>query len=57
MPDPTTRFAPSPTGWLHLGHAYAALFAADRAGQGRFLVRREDIDGTRVRPEYETALF
>jgi len=53
----TTRFAPSPTGWLHLGHAYAALFAAGRAEAGRFLVRLEDIDSTRTRPEYETALF
>ncbi len=53
----TTRFAPSPTGWLHLGHAYAALFAARRAEGGRFLVRLEDIDGTRARPEYEEALF
>lgn len=54
-----TRFAPSPTGWLHLGHAYAALFAAEQAGgkEGRFLIRLEDIDGTRARPEYETALF
>jgi glutamyl-Q tRNA(Asp) synthetase len=54
-----TRFAPSPTGLLHLGHAYAAGFAfreAKRSG-GRFLVRLEDIDGTRVRPEYEEALF
>jgi glutamyl-Q tRNA(Asp) synthetase len=53
-----TRFAPSPTGLLHLGHAYAALFAfeeAHRAG-GRFLLRMEDIDLTRVRPEYETAI-
>jgi len=57
MPVPTTRFAPSPTGWLHLGHAYAALFAAERAGDGRFLVRLEDIDATRARPEYETAIF
>lgn len=57
MPSHTTRFAPSPTGWLHLGHAYAALFAARRAEGGRFLVRLEDIDGTRTRPEYETALF
>lgn len=57
MPAHTTRFAPSPTGWLHLGHAYAALFAARRAGDGRFLVRLEDIDGTRARPEYESALF
>jgi glutamyl-Q tRNA(Asp) synthetase len=54
-----TRFAPSPTGWLHLGHAYAALFAAQQAQikAGRFLIRLEDIDGTRARPEYETALF
>ncbi len=54
-----TRFAPSPTGWLHLGHAYAALFAwrEARRSDGRFLVRLEDIDGTRARPEYETALF
>lgn len=53
----TTRFAPSPTGWLHLGHAYAALFAAKRAEGGRFLLRLEDIDTTRSRPEYEQALF
>ncbi|TDU69266.1 glutamyl-Q tRNA(Asp) synthetase [Prosthecobacter fusiformis] len=54
-----TRFAPSPTGWLHLGHAYAALFAAEQASQqdGRFLIRLEDIDATRSRPEYEKALF
>lgn len=57
MPSHTTRFAPSPTGWLHLGHAFAALFAARRAEGGRFLVRLEDIDGTRTRPEYEIALF
>lgn len=57
MPSHTTRFAPSPTGWLHLGHAFAALFAARRAEGGRFLVRLEDIDGTRTRPEYEAALF
>jgi glutamyl-Q tRNA(Asp) synthetase len=54
-----TRFAPSPTGWLHLGHAYAALFAAEEArqGGGRFLLRMEDIDTTRSRPEYETATY
>ncbi|MEQ1749603.1 MAG: tRNA glutamyl-Q(34) synthetase GluQRS [Prosthecobacter sp.] len=57
MSGHTTRFAPSPTGWLHLGHAYAALFAAERAEGGRFLVRLEDIDTTRSRPEYEAALF
>jgi len=54
-----TRFAPSPTGRLHLGHAYAAGFAwqeAQKAG-GEFLIRLEDIDGTRNRPEYEAAIF
>lgn len=51
----TTRFAPSPTGWLHLGHAYAALFASARGG--RFLVRLEDIDATRARPEYEAGIY
>ena len=56
MPE-VTRFAPSPTGWLHLGHAYAALFAQEQAAGGRFLVRLEDIDGTRARPEYEAAIF
>src|SRR6516225_6097822 len=50
-----TRFAPSPTGLLHLGHAFAALTAA-RAGE-RFLVRIEDIDTTRCRPEFESAIF
>ncbi|WP_271299951.1 tRNA glutamyl-Q(34) synthetase GluQRS [Sphingomonas sp. CV7422] len=49
-----TRFAPSPTGRLHLGHAYAALQAHDhgRAAGGRFLLRIEDIDGTRSREEH-----
>jgi glutamyl-Q tRNA(Asp) synthetase len=56
MPE-ATRFAPSPTGWLHLGHAYAALFAQEAAAGGRFLIRLEDIDGTRARPEYEEAIF
>lgn len=50
-----TRFAPSPTGFLHLGHAYAALRARD-AGE-RFLLRIEDIDRTRCRPEFEAAIF
>lgn len=52
-----TRFAPSPTGFLHLGHAYSALFAfeAARRSGGRFLVRMEDIDGQRCRPEFERA--
>jgi glutamyl-Q tRNA(Asp) synthetase len=55
----STRFAPSPTGPLHLGHACSALLAADRAGAagGRFLLRIEDIDGARSRPEYEAAIF
>jgi glutamyl-Q tRNA(Asp) synthetase len=53
-----TRFAPSPTGRLHLGHAYAALFAAHAAREagGRFLLRIEDIDATRCRPEFEQAI-
>ncbi len=50
-----TRFAPSPTGLLHIGHAWSALFAATRGD--RFIVRIEDIDRTRARPEYETAIF
>jgi glutamyl-Q tRNA(Asp) synthetase len=49
-----TRFAPSPTGLLHLGHAYAAL-TAHKAGD-RFLLRIEDIDTTRCRPEFEAAI-
>ena len=48
----TTRFAPSPTGPLHLGHAYAALVARASAAAGRYLLRFEDIDHTRIRPEY-----
>lgn len=51
----TTRFAPSPTGLLHLGHAYAALYAAARGA--RFLVRLEDIDAARCKPEYEAAIL
>jgi len=54
-----TRFAPSPTGLLHRGHAFSALTAwtAARAAGGRFLLRIEDTDFTRCRPEYETALI
>ena len=54
-----TRFAPSPTGRLHLGHAFSALeaFQAARAADGRFLLRLEDIDVTRCRPEYEAAIL
>jgi glutamyl-Q tRNA(Asp) synthetase len=52
-----TRFAPSPTGYLHLGHAHSALTAWRRAREagGRFLVRLEDIDRTRCRAEYAEA--
>ena len=52
-----TRFAPSPTGDLHLGHAYSALLAADLAARERgiFLLRTEDIDITRCRAEHESA--
>ncbi len=53
-----TRFAPSPTGHLHLGHAWSALFAARAAGPGgRFLLRIEDIDPVRCHPEYTQAIF
>lgn len=55
----TTRFAPSPTGPLHLGHAFAALFAwrRARAAGGRFLLRIEDIDTQRCRPEFTAAIY
>lgn len=54
-----TRFAPSPTGRLHKGHAFSALTAwtAAREAGGRFLLRIEDIDPTRCRPEFEAAIF
>ena len=52
-----TRFAPSPTGFLHLGHAYAALIAQRSADPGEFLLRIEDIDRDRCKPEFETAIF
>lgn len=54
-----TRFAPSPTGPLHLGHAYAALVAHDmaRAQGGACLLRIEDIDQTRARPEWEAQIY
>ena len=56
--QPVFRFAPSPNGELHLGHAYAALvdFELCRAAGGRFLLRIEDIDPTRCRPEYEALI-
>ncbi|MBY9063687.1 tRNA glutamyl-Q(34) synthetase GluQRS [Sphingomonas yunnanensis] len=58
--DPVvTRFAPSPTGRLHLGHAYSAIQAHDHARrhEGRFLLRIEDIDRTRSRPEHIGAIL
>jgi glutamyl-Q tRNA(Asp) synthetase len=53
-----TRFAPSPTGYLHLGHAYSALLASDAAAKagGVCLLRIEDIDTTRCRPEFEATI-
>ncbi|MBL3573148.1 tRNA glutamyl-Q(34) synthetase GluQRS [Rhodovulum sulfidophilum] len=52
-----TRFAPSPTGPLHLGHAFAALTAFERAGDGEMLLRIEDIDSARSRPEWEAQIY
>ena len=54
-----TRFAPSPTGPLHLGHAFSAITAHDaaRAAGGRFLLRIEDTDTTRARPKWETQIY
>ena len=52
-----TRFAPSPTGLLHLGHAFSALTAFDAASPGLFLLRIEDIDRDRCRPEFEAAIY
>lgn len=59
MTTATFRFAPSPNGYLHLGHALSALLNADmaRAAGGRCLLRIEDIDTARCRPEYETAIY
>ncbi len=59
MPDFVTRFAPSPTGFPHLGHAFSALSAFDaaRRANGRFLLRMEDIDQGRCRPEFEAAMY
>src|SRR5260370_17289260 len=60
MPGPValTRFAPSPPGYLHLGHAHSALLAWRRGREsgGRFLLRLEDIDATRCRPEFAAAV-
>ena len=54
-----TRFAPSPTGWLHRGHALSALSAASfaQASGGRFLLRIENIDTARCRPSFETGIY
>ena len=54
-----TRFAPSPTGPLHLGHAYSALYAFDLAQKngGDFVLRIEDIDQSRARLEWENQIY
>lgn len=59
MSSPVFRFAPSPTGHLHLGHALSALlnFEAAKAAGGRFLLRVEDIDPTRCKPEFEQSIY
>jgi glutamyl-Q tRNA(Asp) synthetase len=59
MPQPVFRFAPSPNGYLHLGHALSALLNFDmaRSTGSRFLLRMEDIDAARCRPEYEAAIY
>ncbi|MGA8955694.1 MAG: glutamate--tRNA ligase family protein, partial [Pseudolabrys sp.] len=56
---PVFRFAPSPNGYLHLGHALSALLNAEMAHAkgGRLLLRIEDIDTARCRPEYEAAIY
>src|SRR6478735_2031024 len=58
MPQTVFRFAPSPNGYLHLGHAYSALLNFDLAQEsgGRFLLRIEDIDTIRCKPEFEAAI-
>ncbi|RVI44095.1 glutamate--tRNA ligase family protein, partial [Sinorhizobium medicae] len=57
--QPVFRFAPSPNGFLHLGHALSAIINHDiaAASGGRFLLRIEDIDRTRCRPEFEAAIL
>jgi len=59
MKQPIFRFAPSPNGYLHLGHALSALidFEMARALGGQFLLRIEDIDASRCRPEFEQAIY
>jgi len=58
IPPPLFRFAPSPNGYLHLGHAFSAMLNSDLAREagGRFLLRIEDIDPTRCRAEFEDAI-
>jgi len=59
MTSPVFRFAPSPNGYLHLGHALSALlnFELARAAGGRLILRIEDIDAARCRPQYEQAIY
>ncbi|MCJ8139736.1 tRNA glutamyl-Q(34) synthetase GluQRS [Falsirhodobacter halotolerans] len=57
MAGPVTRFAPSPTGPLHLGHAFSALTVWDRAQGGAALLRIEDMDQSRARPEWEAQIY
>src|SRR5262245_20169580 len=59
MISPVFRFAPSPNGHLHLGHALSALinFEMAKAAGGRLLLRIEDIDAARCRPDYEAAIY
>src|SRR4051812_10454260 len=59
MKQSILRFAPSPNGYLHLGHAFSALieFETARSLGGQFLLRIEDIDATRCKPEFETAIY
>ena len=59
MSAPVTRFAPSPNGLLHAGHALSAIISHDKAKRsgGRFLVRIEDIDVARARPEFVDAIY
>src|SRR5262249_10090491 len=59
MSTPVFRFAPSPNGYLHLGHALSALinFEMARAARGRFLLRIEDVAAARWRPQYEAAIY
>ena len=59
MTGPRLRFAPSPTGYLHKGHAFSALTAFETARRlrARFVLRIEDIDFTRCRPQFEAAIY